>query len=129
VTDQDPQVVPYLLYDDAGAALDWLVSTFGFAVRARSERTDGSVRHAELRLDRGGLVMLGSPGHGYRGPAALGGATQLVRVIVSDLEDHRRRVLGHGADASPIEPGAPGWLAYSVTDPEGQVWYFTAPAG
>lgn len=26
----DPQVVPYLLYADAGAAMDWLIKVFGF---------------------------------------------------------------------------------------------------
>jgi hypothetical protein len=37
----DPQVIPYLLYADAGAAMDWLVKTFGFTVRARDARQDG----------------------------------------------------------------------------------------
>jgi len=69
----DPQVIPYLLYADAGAALDWLAAAFGFTVRRRDARKDGIVRHAELQLDRGGVIMLGSPGPGYRGPASLGG--------------------------------------------------------
>jgi uncharacterized glyoxalase superfamily protein PhnB len=125
VADEDPQVIPYLLYEDAGAAMDWLAETFGFGIRARSERADGAVRHGELQLDRGGVVMVGSPGPGFRGPAARGGATTLVRVVVADLAGHRDRVLARGAQASPIEPGAPGWLAFSVTDPEGHEWYFT----
>ena len=120
----DPQVIPYLLYADAGAALDWLVSTFGFACRARHLRSDGTVRHAELVLDRGGVIMLGSPGDGYLPPAGLGGATQLVRITVTDLRGHRERT-GAGADASAIESGPPGWISYSVTDPEGHQWYFT----
>jgi uncharacterized glyoxalase superfamily protein PhnB len=125
VADEDPQVIPYLLYEDAGAAMDWLAGTFGFSVRARSQRADGTVRHGELQLDRGGVVMVGSSGPGFRGPAARGGATQLIRVVVADLSGHRERVLASGAKASPIEPGAPGWLAFSVTDPEGHEWYFT----
>jgi PhnB protein len=124
----DPQVVPYLFYADAGAALDWLAGTFGFSVRARSERPDGSVRHGELELDQGGLIMVGSPGPGFRGPAARGGATQLIRITVTDLARHRDQSVAHGADASAIGSGAPGWDAYSVTDAEGHEWYFTAPA-
>jgi uncharacterized glyoxalase superfamily protein PhnB len=123
----DPQVIPYLLYADAGAALEWLARTFRFAIRSRSERPDGSVRHGELALDRGGVIMLGSPGPGFRGPAALGGATQLIRITVAGLAAHREDVIARGGPASAIEPGAPGWLAYSVTDPEGHEWYFTAP--
>jgi uncharacterized glyoxalase superfamily protein PhnB len=124
----DPQVIPYLFYADAAAAIDWLAGTFGFTVRSRHERPDGTVRHGELELDRGGVIMLGSPGPGFRGPAALGGATQLIRITVDDLAARRDDVIARGGPASAIEPGAPGWLAYSVTDPEGHEWYFTAPA-
>jgi uncharacterized glyoxalase superfamily protein PhnB len=128
VADEDPQVIPYLLYEDAGAALDWLAETFGFTVRARSQRQDGSVRHGELLLDRGGVVMVGSPGPGFLGPSARGGATQLIRVVAANLTGQRERMLARGAQASPIEPGAPGWLAFSVIDPEGHEWYFTERA-
>jgi len=63
----DPQVIPYLLYADAGAAMDWLIKTFAFTERVRDKRSDGTVRHGELLLDNGGVIMLGSPGSGFRG--------------------------------------------------------------
>ena len=44
--DADPQVVPYLLYEDAGAAMDWLISVFGFTERVRDRQSDGTVRRA-----------------------------------------------------------------------------------
>lgn len=122
-----PQVIPYLLYEDADTALDWLVITFGFAERARDARADGTVRHAELVLDGGGVVMLASPGPDYRSPARLGGATQLIRVTVADLLAYRDRAQAAGADVSPVESGPPGWLSFTVTDPEGHMWYFTQP--
>jgi hypothetical protein len=31
--DADPQVVPSLLYEDARAAMDWLIKAFGFSSR------------------------------------------------------------------------------------------------
>jgi uncharacterized glyoxalase superfamily protein PhnB len=120
----DPQVIPYLLYSDAGAAVDWLVSTFGFTCRSRHVRPDGTVRHAELELDRGGVIMLGSPAAGYIPPAMLGRTTQLIRITVTDLRSHRDRTTA-GVEASAIEPGPSGWISYSVTDPEGHQWYFT----
>jgi PhnB protein len=124
----DPQVIPYLLYADAAAAMDWLARTFGFTIRARDEHPDGSVRHGELQLDSGGVIMLGSPGGGYRGPAALGGATQLVRITVGALAAHRERTVAAGAEPSAITPGPAGWISYWVADPEGHQWYFTTPA-
>ncbi len=65
----DPQVVPYLLYADAGAAMDWLIKIFAFTERARDIDSDGTVRHGELVLGGGGVIMLGSPGANFRGPA------------------------------------------------------------
>lgn len=35
--------------------------------------------------------MLGSPDQGFRGPGSLAGATQLIRIIVTDLHGHRDR--------------------------------------
>jgi hypothetical protein len=49
-------------------AMDWLV-------RTRDARPDGTVRHGELQLDGGGVIMVGSAGPGYQGPARIGGAT------------------------------------------------------
>jgi uncharacterized glyoxalase superfamily protein PhnB len=79
----DPQVVPYLLYADADAAMDWLIKAFGFTERVRDTRSDGTVRHGELLLGNGGVIMLGSPGTGFRGPAELGEVTQLQCVTVT----------------------------------------------
>src|SRR6185437_17098077 len=76
----DPQVVPYLLYEDAGAAMDWLISVFGFTERVRDQLSDGTVRHGELLLDNGGVIMLGSPGADFRGPAKLGERPQVGRL-------------------------------------------------
>jgi uncharacterized glyoxalase superfamily protein PhnB len=123
----DPQVVPYLLYEDAGMAMDWLIRVFGFAERARDCSSDGTVRHGELALDGGGVVMLGSPGTGFRGPAKLGGATQLVCITVTDLVAHRERAKAAGADVSEISARAGRARSYAVDDPEGHQWYFSEP--
>jgi uncharacterized glyoxalase superfamily protein PhnB len=53
----DPQVIPYLLYADAGAAMNWLIETFAFTERVRDKRSDGTVRHGELLLDDGGVII------------------------------------------------------------------------
>jgi len=55
-------VVPYLLDEDAGAAMDWLIAVFGSTERVRDRQGDGTVRHGELLLGNGGVIMLGSPG-------------------------------------------------------------------
>jgi uncharacterized glyoxalase superfamily protein PhnB len=123
----DPQVVPYLLYEDAGAAMDWLIRVFGFAERVRDRQSDGTVRHGELVLDNGGLIMLGSPGPGFQGPARLGEVTQLQCITITDLAAHRERAQAAGADVSEISMRANRARSYTVDDPEGHRWYFSEP--
>jgi hypothetical protein len=43
------------LYDDAGAAMDWLIRVFGFTERARDRQSNGAVRHGELLTANGGV--------------------------------------------------------------------------
>ena len=123
----DPQVVPYLLYADAGAAMDWLIKTFAFTERVRDRRSDGAVRHAELLLDSGGVIMLGSPGPGFRGPRELGEVTQMLCITVTDVPAHRDRAEDAGATVSEISIRADQARSYTVDDPEGHRWYFSEP--
>jgi uncharacterized glyoxalase superfamily protein PhnB len=123
----DPQVVPYLLYEDAGAAMDWLIRVFGFVERVRHRQDDGTVRHGELVLDNGGVIMLGSPGAGFQGPARLGEVTQLQCITITDLAAHRERAQAAGADVSEISARANRARSYTVDDPEGHRWYFSEP--
>lgn len=123
----DPQVVPYLLYADAGAAMDWLINVFAFTERARDMDSDGRVRHGELVLGGGGVIMLGSPGANFAGPAQLGEATQLLCITITDLRAHRDRAQAAGASVSAVSLRANSAQSYTVDDPEGHRWYFSEP--
>jgi uncharacterized glyoxalase superfamily protein PhnB len=124
---KDPQVVPYLLYEDAAAAMDWLIRVFGFTERVRDRESDGTVRHGELLLGNGGVIMLGSPGADFRGPARLGEVTQLLCITIPGLAAHRERAQAAGADVSEISIRANRAHSYTVDDPEGHRWYFSEP--
>jgi uncharacterized glyoxalase superfamily protein PhnB len=123
----DPQVVPYLLYEDAGAAMDWLIRVFGFTERVRDRQSDGAVRHGELLTGNGGVIMLGSTGEGFRGPAKLGEVTQLQCITVTDLLLHREHAQAAGAEVSDVSMRANRARSYTVDDPEGHRWYFSEP--
>ena len=123
----DPTVIPYLLYEDAGAAMDWLIGTFGFVKRLRDLSPDGTMRHGELVVDAGGVIMLGSPGGDFRGPLRLGAVTALQCITVTDLAGHRERAQAAGADVSEISSRAGRARSYTVDDPEGHRWYFSEP--
>jgi PhnB protein len=119
-----PRVMPYLFYEDAAGALDFLTSAFGFTEKVRMAGEDGQVNHAEIELD-GGVVMFGVPGEGYKNPKKLGGKTQNVYVYVDDVDAHFARAKSSGATIlRDPEDQFYGDRSYGVEDPEGHEWYF-----
>jgi uncharacterized glyoxalase superfamily protein PhnB len=120
-----PAIVPYLLYRDVPAALDWLAAAFGFTERYRVPGEDGSVNHAEMEFG-GGVVMLGGPGGDYRNPKDLGGATALQFVTVPDVDAHHARSVEAGATVVAELDERDYGRSYGVADPEGHQWYFVA---
>ena len=99
--------------------MDWLIRGFGFTERVRDRLSDGTVRHGELLLDNGGVIMVGSAGADFRGPAKLGEVTQLQCITINDLLAHRDRVQTAGAVVSEISIRAGRAHSYTVDDPEG----------
>ncbi len=94
-----PRISPYLLYEDATAAVEWLTEAFGFENRERLTDASGAVNHAELGLD-GGIVMLGQPGADYQNPSHSGHRHSQVYVYVDDVDAHFERARG-GCDHPP----------------------------
>jgi PhnB protein len=120
-----PTVTPYLYYEDAAAAMDWLVRVFGFEARMRMENDQGRVSHGELKLGDG-LVMIGEPGSGYENPNKRGGrATAGVNVYVDDVDAHFERAKAAGAKINE-EPADQdyGDRRYIAEDLEGHDWFF-----
>jgi uncharacterized glyoxalase superfamily protein PhnB len=121
-----PTVTPYLYYEDAGAAMDWLVKAFGFEERMRMENDQGRVGHGELVVGNA-LVMVGEPGSGYENPNKRGGrATAGVNVYVDDVDAHYERAKAAGAKINE-EPSNQdfGDRRYIAEDPEGHDWFFS----
>ncbi len=119
-----PRISPYLLYEDASAAVDWLTAAFGFRERMRMPGPDGKVAHAELEL-AGGVVLLGHPGPDYRSPRDHGHVCQLVHVYVDDVDAHFAHARSAGAKIlSEPEDRYYGDRIYAAEDPEGHRWYF-----
>jgi uncharacterized glyoxalase superfamily protein PhnB len=117
-------VTPYLLYEDAGAAIDWLGKAFGFREKQRVEGPNGAIAHAELDVGDGSRVFLGGPGADYRSPRKVG-RTSLVYVYVEDVDAHHARAAAAGAEIAEEPHDEPyGDRRYAAEDAEGHVWYF-----
>jgi uncharacterized glyoxalase superfamily protein PhnB len=119
--------IPFLEYDDARAALDWLGKAYGFEQTALHEGPDGKVAHAEMTFGDG-MVMLGSTWEndwGMRTPRELGGVNQGVYVIVDDIDAHYERARAAGAEVvRALADTDYGSRDYMARDPEGNIWSF-----
>jgi uncharacterized glyoxalase superfamily protein PhnB len=134
-----PRFSSAVIYRDAGAAIDWLCSAFGFEVRLRVEGDNGRIEHSELTYGEG-LIMVGqeTPDSNrawkarMRSPQSLGGAsTQSLMFFVDDAEAHCANARAHGAhvieEPATHDYGEDYWsdLSYGAVDPEGHIWWIT----
>jgi uncharacterized glyoxalase superfamily protein PhnB len=120
-------VYPSLSYDDAPAAVEWLCRAFGFTKRLVVPGPNGSVRHSELSLGPGVVVMVSSarPDEARVSPRSLPGLHQVLSVRVEDPDAHLARARAAGAvvvrDLQDEDYGSRGYMA---KDLEGHLWYF-----
>lgn len=121
-------VITALRYRNAPAAMDWLCEVFGFERHAVHQGPDGTIAHAELKLD-GGMIMLGSTrddtfGRGFRAPDELGGVeTRSAYIVVADVDAVYARAQAAGAVVvRPLKDTGYGSREFTVKDPEGHSW-------
>lgn len=101
-------IVPILIYEDVGQAIDWLCRAFGFTERLRAER-GGVIGHAQLAVAEG-ANMLGQGGP-FRVPQG-DEVTVYVHVTVDDVDRHFDRAKQNGAHELAAEQAvaAGEWL-------------------
>ena len=121
-------VTPYLLYEDADAAIDFLTRAFGFREVHRSTGAGGGM-HAELEVaPDGSSVHLGQPPEGFRGPGAVGQTALVYVLLAEDVDSHAERARAAGGTiVEQPNDAAYGHRRYGVQDPQGHGWFFGAP--
>jgi PhnB protein len=118
------RVTPYLLYEDAGRAIEFLTETYGFEERTSATGGAGR-RHSELVLGGDALVMVGQAGESFKSPRTLGVfPSAMVHLYVDDVDALHARARAAGADVPDLELSPAGDRRFTAEDPEGQVWVF-----
>jgi uncharacterized glyoxalase superfamily protein PhnB len=132
------RIVPFIGYENAAAAIEWLERAFGFAERPEERHTeeDGTITHAQLELE-GAVIYLAQPA-GYASPRTVRGESEAARraydnpwvidghfVEVDDVAAHHARAVAAGATIlrELEEPGV-GHRLYAAEDLEGHRWMF-----
>jgi PhnB protein len=121
-------ITPYLVYEELGAALEWLARAFGCREILRHAGPDGRPVHAEMELGEGGRILMGHPGPEYRNPRHIGHRTFNLYVHVEDVDKLFERAVQAGAEV--VEKPADqdyGERRCAVDDLEGHRWYFAHP--
>lgn len=110
-------VSPYIIANGAGAVLDFLGKVFDAEVVGRMDRPDGTIMHAEARIDDS-IVMITDATPEW--PALVA----MVHVYVPDVDEVFRRALEAGA-VSLQEPsqGDDPDRRCGFEDPAGNSWW------
>ena len=117
-------LIPYILYEDVPAALEFLDRAFGFTEVLRFTGDDGVVNHAEARLGDN-LLLMGNPGPDYRNPRNTGVQHVMLLANVDDVDAHHERARTAGATIlSEPKEEAYGEYMYRAEDAEGYRWQF-----
>jgi PhnB protein len=116
-------VTPYLIVDDAAAAIDFYVRAFGAEDVLRLPMGD-KIGHAEIRIGNSHVMLADEfPEMGHQGPKSRGGPTGSFMIYVKDVDAAFARALAAGATQErAVEDQFYGDCAGTLTDPFGHRW-------
>ena len=119
-----PAVSAYLVATGAQSVIDFAVATFGATPLRRFDAPDGTIMHAEFRIDDS-VVMIGEAGSQWPSIPAF------VHVYVDDVDAVFRRALEAGAVSVQAPTQRPGDRDKrgGVRDQAGNTWWISTQVG
>lgn len=124
VPDGYHSVIPYLIVDDANAAIAWYSKHLGAEETVRMGMPDGKVGHAELRFGDS-IVMLADEfaDMGIRSAKAVGGSPVNICFYTDRVDAMFDGAVQGGATVlQPLEDKFYGDRAGQIVDPFGHIW-------
>lgn len=118
-----PSLSPYLVVADAQAVINFMAATFGAVTLRRFDRDDGSVQHAELRIDDS-VVMLGQAMEGWPPVPCQ------MHLYVPDVDATYAKALANGGESvqAPAQKDDPDRRS-GVKGPGGNTWWISTQVG
>lgn len=113
-----PSVSPYLICQDAEGLIAFLEAAFDGTLQRRFDRPDGSLKHAEVRIDDS-IVMIGG------GASGIASAPAHIHLYVEDALATFDRAVAAGAAVvrEPMQADGDDDLRGGVHDPWGVTWW------
>jgi len=118
-------MVPHVCYHDVDAACDWLCRVFGFS---ESFRYGDPVSGVQVHRGQA-VLMLHRVRDGGLNPAQLGYGTQMLTILVEDVDAHYEIAVEAGARiVEDLHETVYGERQYAVDDLEGHRWVWSQHA-
>ena len=116
-------VTPYLIVDDAKAAIDFYTRALGAKEKFRLPMGD-RIGHAEILIGDSHVMLADEfPDMGHLGPKARGGTTVSLMVYVEDVDSAFKRAIDAGGKQErPVENQFWGDRMGTLSDPFGHKW-------
>ena len=117
-------VNPYLVVDDAAAAIEFYTRALGAQELFRMPGPGGKVMHAEIQIGSSRVLLSDAmPEMGGRSPRSFGGTPVSLLVYTEDVDALHKRAVGAGAKAvMPVTNMFWGDRFSRVVDPFGHDW-------
>lgn len=117
-------VTPYLVVNNASAAIEFYKRAFGAQEKERMAGPNGKIGHAELRIGDS-IVMLADemPGMGTRSPQSLGGCSTGIFLYVDNVDATFQKAVSAGGKSDQAPQDMFWGDRYGkLTDPFGHQW-------
>jgi uncharacterized glyoxalase superfamily protein PhnB len=119
-------ILAHLTYCDLAVACSWLRRVFGFTEYYRYGHPLSGI---QMYLGDAHIMLSGPREGRSETPAKLGHATQMLTIIVPDVEAHYANTKRQGGTIwEELQETVYGELQYGVTDLEGHRWLFSQHA-
>jgi PhnB protein len=118
-------VTPYLIVNDAAAAIEFYKKAFGATELMRMPKPNGKIGHAEIRIGDSPIMLADeAPEMGARSPRTFGGSPVSIFLYVDDVDTTFARAVDGGAKVQrPLADQFYGDRTGGVEDPFGHAWY------
>jgi PhnB protein len=119
-------ITPYIIYQDAAAAIEFYKRAFGATELFRMAGMDGKIGHAEIMIGTSPLMLVDeNPDFpDLRSPQSLGGSPVHLHLYVEDVDGLMDRVVAAGATLlMPPKDSPDGERRGGVSDPFGLTWW------
>ena len=119
-----PQLNPYLIVQNAAAAIEFYQKAFGAKELSRFDDPSGRIGHAELQIGDSRIMLSDEyPDMGILSPLSLGGPGVQLHLYVENVDSVARQAITAGATVvRPVEDQFYGDRGGKIQDPFGHVW-------